>query len=146
MASTDLRKRAKGSLTDQIADVERRLLERRRVIAIRKNLLGQLGQQVRQQMTSPTTLLLAGGIGFIIGDLTQSKKKSDLNQEAPSAPSPLFQSVDKVVAWVRPIFLAEVGKVAQSLSATVSTELSDHLSRFSEKIFAEKPGPSSDET
>ena len=143
MASTDLRKRAKGSLTDQIADVERRLLERRRVIAIRKNLLGQ---QVRQQMTSPTALLLAGGIGFIIGDLTQSKKKSDLNQEAPSAPSPLFQSVDKVVAWVRPIFLAEVGKVAQSLSATVSTELSDQLSRFSEKIFAEKPGPSPDET
>ncbi|MBK8184091.1 MAG: hypothetical protein IPK63_14920 [Candidatus Competibacteraceae bacterium] len=145
MASTDLRKRAKGSLTDQIADVERRLLERRRVIAIRKTCY-LLGQQVRQQMTSPTTLLLAGGIGFIIGDLTQSKKKSDLNQEAPSAPSPLFQSVDKVVAWVRPIFLAEVGKVAQSLSATVSTELSDHLSRFSEKIFAEKPGPSSDET
>lgn len=58
------------SLTAQIRDAELQVLERRRmVISCADTLL----QKTQQQMTAPSNLLLACGIGFILSELTKSK-------------------------------------------------------------------------
>ena len=68
MAGTDLQEKTPGSLAEQIAETERRLLNRQQLIGLRRSLLNQ---HVRQKITSPAALLVAGGVGFIIGDLTR---------------------------------------------------------------------------
>jgi hypothetical protein len=55
------------SLTAQIRDAERQVLKRQRGVGVRA---ATLIRKIHQQMTAPTTLLMAGGIGFIIGELT----------------------------------------------------------------------------
>ncbi|MGZ8223300.1 MAG: hypothetical protein ACXWT0_16795, partial [Methylobacter sp.] len=56
------------SLTAQIRDAERQVLNRQRGIGVRT---ATLVRKTHQQMTAPESLLLAGGIGFIIGELTK---------------------------------------------------------------------------
>lgn len=56
------------SLTTQIKDVEQQVLDRQRKVGIRT---AMLIRKTYQQMTDPVTLLLASGIGFIIGELTK---------------------------------------------------------------------------
>ncbi len=56
------------SLTAQIRNAERQLLNRQQEVGIRTS---ALIKKIHQQMTAPSTLLLAGGIGFIIGELTK---------------------------------------------------------------------------
>ncbi len=56
------------SLTAQIRDAERRVLIRQGVVGVRAD---TLVRKIHQQMTAPSTLLLAGGIGFIIGEITK---------------------------------------------------------------------------
>ncbi|MDP3589519.1 MAG: hypothetical protein Q8R54_03160 [Methylobacter sp.] len=70
MMAADLPK----SLTAQINAAERQLLNRQQEVGIRT---ATLVRKIHQQMTAPATLLLAGGIGFIIGELTkrQTSKK-----------------------------------------------------------------------
>lgn len=41
MAGTDLQGKAQGSLADQIAEIERRLQNRQRLIGLRRSLLNQ---------------------------------------------------------------------------------------------------------
>jgi len=62
------------SLTAQINAAERQVLNRQQEVGIRTT---TLVRKIHQQMTAPATLLLAGGIGFIIGELTkrQTSKK-----------------------------------------------------------------------
>jgi len=52
------------SLTAQIRHAERQVLKRRREVGVRAD---RLVRKIHQQMTSPATLLLEAGIGFIIG-------------------------------------------------------------------------------
>lgn len=56
------------SLTAQINDAERQVLNRQQEVGIRT---ATLVRKIHQQMTAPATLLLAGGIGFVIGELTK---------------------------------------------------------------------------
>lgn len=58
------------SLTVQIRQAERQVLKRQRGVGIRADMVAR---KIRQQMTAPATLLLAGGIGFIIGELTKRR-------------------------------------------------------------------------
>lgn len=55
------------SLTAQIRIAERQVLSRQRQVGVRTD---TLISKTRRQMTAPTTILLAGGVGFIIGELT----------------------------------------------------------------------------
>lgn len=55
-------------LTDQIKDAERQVLKRQQVLDLRTT---KLVQKIYQQLTDPASLLLAGGIGFIIGEITK---------------------------------------------------------------------------
>ena len=56
------------SLTAQIRDAEQKILIRHRGVGVRAT---TLIKKIHQEMTAPSTLLLAGGIGFIIGELTK---------------------------------------------------------------------------
>ena len=56
------------SLTAQIRAAEQQVLHRQRAVGARA---AALVRKLHQQMTAPATLLLAGGIGFIVGELTQ---------------------------------------------------------------------------
>ncbi len=56
------------SLRTQIRAAERALLNRQRRVEVRT---GTLVRNIHQQVTAPATLLLAGGIGFILGELTR---------------------------------------------------------------------------
>ena len=56
------------SLTAQIREAERQILIRQQGVGLRT---ATLIRKIHQQMTAPSTLLLAGGIGFIIGELTK---------------------------------------------------------------------------
>jgi hypothetical protein len=61
------RKQSAGSLNAQIRYAERQLATRRQLVGNRaKSLLGN----IYKQMTAPATLVLASGIGFIAGELS----------------------------------------------------------------------------
>ncbi len=69
MIKADLLKRNKSkTLRAQIRAAERELLNREQRVGVRTAILVR---NVHQQMTAPATLLLAGGIGFILGELTR---------------------------------------------------------------------------
>lgn len=114
------------SLAEQIADTEQRILERRRLIDKRRVFLTQ---HIRQRATSPATLLLAGGLGFIVGELTRGSTNAASEGRSVPAASPLLQAAGNAVEWVRPIFLAEFGKIMQAFSSAASLQIADHLAR-----------------
>ncbi len=58
------------SLTAQIRVAERQVLNRKREVGVRTD---TLISKIRQQIRAPATLLLAGGAGFIIGELTAKR-------------------------------------------------------------------------
>jgi hypothetical protein len=71
MIKSNLLKRNKSkslSLRTQIGDAERELLNRQQRVGVRT---ATLVRNIHQQVTAPATLLLAGGIGFILGEITQ---------------------------------------------------------------------------
>jgi len=70
IAKTQTRLPKDATLDQQILMVEQRLLQRR---ASSASHLALFRWQLRQKMTSPLVLLLAGGIGFAMGPSTGSK-------------------------------------------------------------------------
>lgn len=58
------------SLSAQIRETEAQVLECQRSVLIRA---GVLVQKTQRQMIAPSNLLLAGGVGFIIGELMKLK-------------------------------------------------------------------------
>ena len=69
--------------------MERELLNRQQRTGVRT---ATLVRKIQQQMTAPATLLLAGGIGFILGELTQcqtAKPRGALEEPRASEAIPL---------------------------------------------------------
>ena len=56
------------SLATHIREAERQVLIRQRCVDVRA---ATLVRTIHRQLTAPATLLLAGGVGFIIGELTK---------------------------------------------------------------------------
>ncbi|MGZ5077543.1 MAG: hypothetical protein ACXV9R_13070 [Methylobacter sp.] len=72
-------------LADQIEEAEWQVLKRQQVVDIQTT---TLVQKIYRQLTDPASLLLAGGIGFILGEMTK-----------PQAPKPIGASAkDKTAA------------------------------------------------
>ena len=63
-----LKRNKSKSLRAQIRAAERELLNRQHRVGVRT---ATLVQNIHHQVTAPATLLLASGIGFILGELTQ---------------------------------------------------------------------------
>jgi len=77
------------SLTAQINAAERQVLNRQQEVGIRT---ATLVRKIHQQMTAPATLLLAVGIGFMIGELTKRqtpKFRDTVDKPHATATSPL---------------------------------------------------------
>ncbi|UOA07762.1 hypothetical protein [Methylobacter sp. S3L5C] len=86
------------SLKAQINAMEQIVLIRQRKVSVRTTIL--IGK-IHQQMTTPTTLLLAGGIGFIIGELTKRRTPgsgSHTDQSITTETSPLTTALNLIVS------------------------------------------------
>lgn len=87
-----------GTLAGQIQETERQLMKRQHYAHIHAN---TLVMDLKQEMASPTTLLLASELGFIVGELTKrpSKKerqitKKDTDGISQADISPLKEALD----------------------------------------------------
>ena len=111
MATDVPRPRARtASLTVQIGDAERRLQNRRRLVGVRGV---ALRRTLHQWMTDPTVLLWAGGMGFLIGELTQRQSPRPQGSDpSPSPGHPFFDAARTLVTLAtlaRPFFSALPG-------------------------------------
>jgi hypothetical protein len=108
-----------SSLTAQIRDAERRLQNRRRLVGVRGV---ALRRTVQEWMTEPTVLLWAGGIGFLIGELTQRQTpKLQGPNPSPNPGHPIFDTARTVIALAtlaRPLFSALPGAQTKRPSAS----------------------------
>ncbi|WP_196240002.1 hypothetical protein [Candidatus Methylobacter oryzae] len=76
-------------LEDEIKDAESQVLTRQQVIDLRTTLLVR---KIYQEMTEPASLLLAGGIGFVISEITKRrpvKVRDTAGKAAAAVASPL---------------------------------------------------------
>lgn len=64
------------SLSTQIREIEAQVLMRQRSVL---HCTGALLQKTQRQMIAPSNLLLAGGVGFIIGELMKLKSSQHLS-------------------------------------------------------------------
>ena len=83
MDDSALNESASKSLTDEIRDTELQVLEHQRMVIVRAD---ALIQRTRQQMIAPANLLLAGGIGFIVSELTKNKPCDSDSTSTPHEP------------------------------------------------------------
>lgn len=100
-----LNRRKSKSLTAQIRSVERQVIQRQQAIHIRSD---TLVRKIRQQMAAPTSLLLAGGVGFLFGELTkrrfpQSCGTADKSRAAET--SPLITALN-LITTARTLYMA----------------------------------------
>ena len=108
-----------ASLSAQIGDAERRLQDRRRLVGVRGV---ALRGTLQEWMTDPTVLLWAGGMGFLIGELTQRHRpKPQGSDPSPNPGYPFFDAARTVITLVtlaRPLFSALPGAQRQHPSAS----------------------------
>ena len=108
-----------SSLTAQISEAERRLQDRRRLVGFRGV---ALRRTVQEWMTEPTVLLWAGGMGFLVGELT--KRQAPKPQGLSPSPNPghsVFDTARTVIALAtlaRPLFSALPGARTKRPSAS----------------------------
>lgn len=110
------------SLADQIKDAEHRVLTRRYGVRVHS---AMLERKIRHQMTSPGTLLLAGGAGFLIGALTkrraprpESRSKTPQPGETPLLPveaTPLMVAMNLVTSAYTLYRTLPVASIVKSL-------------------------------
>jgi hypothetical protein len=99
-----------SSLTVQIGEAERRLQKGQRLVGVRGV---ALRRGVQEWMADPAALLWAGGMGFLIGEVT--RRQGTKPQDSSPAPNPghsFFDTARSVVALatlVRPLFSARPG-------------------------------------
>ena len=77
------------SLTAQIRAAEQQIVIRQQGVGVRT---ATLIKKIHQEITAPSTLLLAGGIGFIIGELTRHQTtniRDTANKQNTTETSPL---------------------------------------------------------
>lgn len=96
----NMRQRPKpASLAVQVMQAEWQVLHRRRLIGARASMLGQC---IQTQLTSPTMLILACGLGFGAGHFSRCQASSPSNTEHPrGAHNKLFGRALKLIALAR---------------------------------------------
>jgi hypothetical protein len=93
------------SLAAQIRNAERQVLKRQQEAGVRAS---TLIQKIHQQMTAPATLLLAGGIGFIIGELTTRQtlnSRGNAYKPGMAETTPLRTALN-LITLVRTLYMA----------------------------------------
>lgn len=100
-----IKRRKARSLNAQISNVEWQILQRQQSIHVRGD---SLIRKIRQQLTAPTSLLLSGGVGFLLGELTKRRApKSCGNGDKSTAheTSPLITALN-LIGTVRTLYMA----------------------------------------
>lgn len=101
--------RKSRTLSAQIRATERRVLNRQRQVGIHTAVITQ---QLKRQISTPPNLLLAGGIGFILGELTQKAPVITSKNGTTTATTPLkvafnlFSSLQTVYAFLPLVLMA----------------------------------------
>jgi hypothetical protein len=93
------------SLTAQIRDAEREILNhQQRVDALTATLI----PKIHQQMTAPGTLLLAGGIGFILGEFTkrQTPKYGGADDKPRTAETTPWRTAMNLITTAKTLYSA----------------------------------------
>jgi hypothetical protein len=107
------------SLTGQIGAAEHRLQNQRRLVRVRG---ATLSRKLRQWVTDPGVLLWVGGLGFLIGELTQRHTpKPQGPAPAPDAGHPFFEAARNLITLAtlaRPLFSALPGETTPPSSAS----------------------------
>jgi hypothetical protein len=102
---------APRSLTGQIGAAEHRLQNQRRLVRVRG---ATLSRKLRHWVTDPGVLLWVGGLGFLIGELTQRHTpKPQGPAPAPDAGHPFFEAARNLITLAtlaRPLFSALPGE------------------------------------
>jgi hypothetical protein len=99
MIKAYLQKRNKSrSLTTQIREAEQQIVISQRGVGIRT---ATLIRKIHQQMTAPSTLLLAGGMGFLLGELTKRQTSSNrgaAGKQRTTETSPLKTALNLMIS------------------------------------------------
>lgn len=105
MANYRIKRSKSKFLTAQIREAERQVLIRHDRIAVCTT---ALADHLHQQMTAPTTLWLAGGFGFILGELTrrQTKKIAGTASKPPRAPTSPVITALKLLTSIQTLYTA----------------------------------------
>jgi hypothetical protein len=93
------------SLTAQIRAAEQQIVIRQQGVGVRT---ATLIKKIHQEITAPSTLLLAGGIGFIIGELTRRQTtniRDTANQQNTTETSPLRTALNLITS-VHTLYMA----------------------------------------
>ena len=93
------------SLTAQIRDAEQKILIRHRGVGVRA---ATLIKKIHKEMTAPSTLMLAGGIGFIIGELTKRQTTNSpdaTNKQSTVQISPLKTALN-LITLIHSLYIA----------------------------------------
>jgi hypothetical protein len=99
MAPTMRQRHKPASLIVQITQAELRVLHHRQLVGV---CASKLGQDLREQLTSPAMLLLAGGLGFVAGHMTRHQASTPSNAEHPrAAHTQLLAKALKLIAFAR---------------------------------------------
>jgi hypothetical protein len=99
MTANHLGQNKTSSLTDQIKDTERKRLIHEHKVSVQAE---KLLQDIHQEITAPGTLLLAGGIGFILGEFT---KRQAPKPGAPKTAAPL-KTVKSLISTANTLYSA----------------------------------------
>ena len=93
------------SLTAQIRAAEQQILIRQQGVGVRT---ATLIKKIHQKITAPTTLLLAGGIGFIIGELTkrQLPNNSDTANKQRTTGTSSLRTTLNLIASAHTLYMA----------------------------------------
>jgi hypothetical protein len=111
------------SLTAQIREAEQQISIRQRGVRV---LTTTLVRKIHQQMTSPATFLLAGGIGFILGELTKrqtTNHRDTANKQRTSETTPLASALN-LLSLVHTLYTAlPVAWIIKSFQKTRTSDL-----------------------
>jgi len=100
-----IKRRKARSLNAQISNVEWQILQRQQSIHVRGD---TLIRKICRRLTAPTSLLLSGAVGFLLGELTKCRApKSCGNGDKSKAPetSPLITALN-LIGTVRTLYMA----------------------------------------
>jgi hypothetical protein len=102
---------------NRIAETERKIMTQRSLVRLRASLLDR---QLRAQLTSPTTLLLAAGAGFATGILTDRRtaESKERSRSIDGALGPCHSVLDTALTVFTLVsnFVRFMPSVAKSLS------------------------------
>lgn len=91
--------RKPASLTVQVKQAELQVVQRRRLVAVRAFVLGR---NIRRQWTAPAMLLLAGALGFAVGDFTKRRVSAPSStKRSRRSRNKLFGRALKLIAFAR---------------------------------------------